>query len=228
VGLVALVLAAALAGAASAKNTADYRFEGSFKNSSRPAADLTKKFGPGGEFLKRKVGGHKQGVWKWPVGTGLQLKHAFNALGHHGKSYTIVLLVNLDGVNGYSKLIDFDREEEQGLYAHDGALVPYPLDDSSSVMQAGAWYQIAMTRSKHGTVKLYIEGVCPPGAICLAFNFLLDRPDPDKTQVLGKKGILTFLIDDKGPMFEQTSGMIARLRIHDEPLSKKRIRNLKP
>jgi hypothetical protein len=217
-----------LAGTASAKNTADYRFEGNFKNSSGPAANLTKKFGPGGDFVKRKIGGHRQGVWKWPVGTGLQLKHAFKALDNKGKSYTLVLLVNLDAVNGFSKLVDFDRDEERGLYVHDGALVPFPLDDSSSVMDPGSWYQIAVTRSKDGTVKLYIDGVCPPGDICPAFNFLLNRDDPDKTQVLGKKGILTFLIDDDGPMLEQTSGMIARLRIHDEPLSKKRLENLKP
>jgi Concanavalin A-like lectin/glucanases superfamily len=228
--LAAAVVAMVTAGSTWAKNTADYRFEGNFKNSSGPAADLA-KFGPGGDFVRRRIGGPKQGVWKWPLGTGVQLKHAFKALDHKGRSYTFVMLVNLDSVSpspidGFGKLIDFDRDEERGLYVHDGALVPYDLDESGSVMQAGAWYQIAMTRSKDGTVKLYIDGVCPPADVCLAFNFLLNRDDPDKTQVLGEKGVLTFFVDDKGPMFEQTSGMVARLRIYDDPLSKKRIKHL--
>jgi hypothetical protein len=225
--LAAALIAVAIAGSASASNTGDYRFEGNFKNSAGPAADLV-KFGPGGDFVERRVGNRRQGVWKWPVGTGVKLKHAFKALDHKGKSYTFVVLINLDEVAGYNKLIDFDREEEAGLYSHDGALVPFPLDDSASVMQGGAWYQIAMTRSKGGTVKLYIDGVCPSGQVCLAFNFLLNREDADKTQVLGRKGILTFLRDDEGPMLEQTSGMIARLRIHDDPLSEQRLENLRP
>ena len=219
----------ALAGAASAKNTADYRFEGNFKNSSGPAADLV-KFGTGGDFVKRKIGGQRQGAWKWPLGTGVQLRHAFKALDHKGRSYTFLMLINVDSISpsptGFAKLIDFDRDEERGLYVHDGALVPYDLDESNPAVQAGAWYQIAMTRSKDGTVRLYIDGVCPPGDICLAFNPLLNRDDPDKTQVLGKKGILTFFVDDTGPMFEQSSGMVARLRIYDDPLSKKRIKQV--
>jgi hypothetical protein len=200
---------------AGAKLTADYNFNGAFKNSHGPAGDL-KKVGSGGDFKKVHVLGHRQEVWDWPAGTGLKLSQANKALGGAGAKYTFVLLVNLNHVDGYRKLIDFDnRQTDYGLYVDDKTLYPYDLDYSHNVIQKNHWYQLAMTRTLAGKVKGYVDG-----------KKVVGTNDSSAIETLGIDKLLHFLLDDTHTNGEQTGGKIARLRIYDEALSGNKIDGL--
>jgi hypothetical protein len=230
VTVIAAALGALLVPAmADAKPTADYQFNGNFKSSVGSAPKL-KEVGPSGAFGKERIHGHKQGVWKWQEGTGLKLEHADNFLAHHGGTYTIVLLVNLDNTDGYRKLIDFkDLHKDAGLYVQDDYLYVYDLEESSiPYVTASSWFQITMTRDKHGKVKAYAAQVCPPMDICLVGEQLVSVDDPDKDEALGSTRVLHFLMNDRTQSGEETGGIIGRLRLYDSALSRKKVLNLKP
>ncbi|MDH5223731.1 MAG: LamG domain-containing protein [Actinomycetota bacterium] len=209
---VALVSTASTAGA---KLKADYRFEGSLRNSVGSAAKLTRE-GPGAVFLHKQVKGSRDGVWSWPEGTGLRLDGARKAVGPGKGTYTFVMLVRLDNVDGYRKLIHFkDLADDDGFYVDDGTLYPYDLDYSAVVVQPATWYQIAVTRDSSKVVRVYVDGAR-----------VLRVADPTGTQVLGPDNFFRFLRDDESTATEESGGMIARLRIYNGPLSGKRLKNL--
>jgi hypothetical protein len=219
---------------ASPKITADYRFEGNFKSSNGSVANLHPeeliRVCPCAKFRTTKVGGTKQGVWQWLMGDGLRLKDAAAALGHHGRSYTFVMLVKLDTVDGYRKLIDFDNLlADAGIYTYNGVLYPYPhsVDTTGTFVQPGDWFQIVVTRDASGELKGYGGGVCAPGDPCLLMHHFFTVSDSDRYEVLGADKVLHFLEDDQASGgTEATGGEIARLRIYDDPLSRKAIKHL--
>jgi hypothetical protein len=220
--LLALSVATTLAtAAAAAQPSADYGFENSFKSEDSGAKPLDPEgplrvCPPCAEFDKVQVGNKKQGVWRWPEGDGLRLNKADKVLGHGGKTYTIAMLVNLDAVTGYRKMVDFTNlQEDEGWYVYDESLYPYDLDDfdySDDEVQAGEWRQLVFTRDGQGLARGYVDGK----------KIGKDR-DPNKDVALhGDK--LHFLIDDGGS--EQSGGMIARLRIWENALDPKKVKQL--
>jgi Concanavalin A-like lectin/glucanases superfamily len=212
--LSAAAVAVVLPSAASADLRADYRFEGNLKSAVGNVPKLA-KVGSGGDFKRQRVGNKRQGVWKWPEGDGLRLNKANKAVGNGGL-YTVVMLVNLDDIEDYNKLIDWSNlADEEGLYVEDGMLDPYELDESDPVVDARSWVQIAMARSRSENVHLYLNG-----------RRVLTTQDPDDTQVLGADRILHFLLDDESTEDEETGGRIARLRLWDHTLSTRKIKNL--
>jgi hypothetical protein len=210
----ALGLVLALPASAGAKLTADYRFEGNFKSRAGNVPDLD-KVGPGGEFVRKRVRGSRERVWKFPEGTGLRLAQAGRALGDDKGDYAFVLLIKLDDLAGYRKLIDFNNLlSDRGLYIYYGSLFPYDLADSQPWILFGRWVQIVMTRGSGETVNGYVDG-----------RRVVKAPDPSDTQVVGADAVLHFLIDNGGGS-EQSAGKIARLRIYDDSLSPRQVRNL--
>ena len=210
-----VLLASASPASAAAKLKADYRFEGSLKSSVGSVTGLVRE-GPAGQFLIKRVKGSKEGVWKWPQGTGLRLDGAHLAVGPGKGTYSFVMLVRLDAVDGYRKLIHFkDLSDDNGIYVDDGTLYAYDLDYSAVVVQPLVWYQIVVTRSATNSVRTYVDG-----------TRVLRVADPTGTQVLGPDDFLRFLLDDEGTMDEETGGMIARLRIYNDALSATQVRNL--
>lgn len=213
----------ALAGTATAAApSADYRFEGSFASAVNGAGALrpegpSRLCPPCEEFDKVKVKGERQGVWRWPEGDGLRLRNADKVLGHGGKTYTISFLVNLEKVDGYRKLVDFDdREKDEGWYVYDESLYPYDLDDfdySEPRLEVGKWHQIVLTRDGRGFVRGYVDG-----------KILGKDRDPDKHIALGPQNKLHFLIDDGGS--EYSGGMIARLRIWENAMDNAQVKDL--
>ena len=176
--------------------------------------------GPGViEFAEEKVRGSRQGVLKWPAGTGLRLNDATKAVGNQRNDYTIVMLVNLDDVAGYNKMIAFDGPyEENGFYVQGGGLYPYGPDAdryTEDVFGAGKWVQIALVRSKEGQIKCFVGD-----------ERQVREGDPEKTLVLGTDQSLIFLRDDLINSSEETGGRIARLRIWDNALSEAQIGGL--
>lgn len=208
--------------AAAAQPSADYKFEDAFTSSVNGAPALSpegpiRMCPPCQEFDRVKVNGKKQGVWRWPEGDGLRLGKADKLLGHGGKTYTIAMLVNLDAVEGYRKMVDFeDRTEDYGWYEYSESLYPYDLSDfdyDKQKVQAGEWRQIVFTRDGRGFARGFVDGK----------QIGKDR-DPNKEVALhGNK--LHFLIDNEGGT-EQSGGMIARLRIWENALDPKEVEDL--
>lgn len=217
IGLLALPSLAA----GKAKLQADYRFENSFKSavSGVPRLDPVgppRMCPPCAKFKKTKVRGKRQGVWKWPARDGLRLRRSTKATGGSKGTYTIAMLVKLNAVDGYRKLVDFsDLVEDEGLYDDDGELDAYDLGgDSDVVLRARRWHQIVWSRNSSGRVKGFVDGTLEVTAL-----------DPDEYQVAGDANVLHFLVDDAFGS-ESTGGMIARMRIFDDALKSKRIKAL--
>jgi hypothetical protein len=226
IALAVFVLAVGAAGTPTAlagpKLTADYGFENNFKSSKGNAKDLKPegpiRTCPCAKFAKETIDGKKQGVWKWPEGDGLRLDKAKSVLGGHGKTYTFAMLVNLDHVSGYRKLIDFnDLTEDFGWYAYDRSLYPYSVsnfDYDKTPIQADNWRQIVLTRNSADIIGGYVDGQ--------TIDKVKDR-DKDVTLV---SDVLHFLLDDHLQDGEHTGGEIARLRIWDDALGPKQVKNL--
>jgi Concanavalin A-like lectin/glucanases superfamily len=208
----------AMAGA-SAKLTADYRFEGNLRSSAGNAPKLHEFNTGDGSFHNQLVKGSRQGVWSFPEGDGLRMGNADKVLGHHGRTYTFALLVNLDAVDGYRKLIDFDNlQQDAGWYVYEQSLYPYDLSDfdySRQRVQAGAWRQIVLTRGANGVVRGYVGG-----------KKIGRAGDPGKDEALGPDKVLYFLMDDGSTTSEESGGRVARLRIYDNALSREKIKHL--
>jgi Concanavalin A-like lectin/glucanases superfamily len=209
-------LALAAGVGAKAKLTADYRLEGNLKSKGVDAPNL-EEVGTGSTFDEVEVRGKLNGVWTWAIDDGLRLEQATKVLGSKGKTYTIVMLVRLDDVADYNKIVDFDnRDADEGWYVYEGGLYPYDLhfDYEKQVIEDEKWAQIALTRTEKGIVHGYADGKQVDGA-----------KDKNRDVALGDDKILHFLLDDGNPA-ESSGGDIARLRIWDTALSKKRIKRL--
>jgi hypothetical protein len=211
---------AVFASSASAALTADYKFNGNFKNSHGPAKALTEADGSG--IIKNSdVNGDPDQVWEWSAGTGLKLAKAGEALGNQGNTYTFVMLVRLEQVDSYRKLVDFrDLDVDYGWYVYSQSLYPYDLDNFDHSIQripGGQWRQIVLTRNKEGIVRGYVGG-----------KELGHDKDKHNKETLGSDKVLHFLMNDthQMPGQEETGGQIARLRIYDDALSAKKIKRL--
>jgi Concanavalin A-like lectin/glucanases superfamily len=212
-------LAAAVTAAPAVANTkpnADYQFEGNLKSAVAGVPNL-KALGTGGAFKRPRIMGTRDGVWTWPAGDGLRLDKASKAVGAAGH-YTIAMLVNLDSVDGYRKLVDFENlTADTGWYVYYESLYPYDLTDfdyTHQVIQAGTWRQIVLTRGKGGVVRGYVDG-----------KKLGEAVDSAGDESLGADKVLNFLIDDQSGT-EFSGGKIARLRLWDAALSGKQIKHL--
>jgi hypothetical protein len=206
-------VAALAPAAAGASLQADYRFDGAYGSSVNGAPHL-KRQGPA-DFKKAEIGGQKQNVLDWEKGTCLRLADATKVLKSR-TSYTIVMLVRLNDIDGYNKLIDFDNQlTEYGLYVDDKALYPYDLDYSAEIIRARRWYQLSLVRFGGGQIRGYIDG-----------NRRVHTQDPDDRQVLGADGFLHFVCDDEVTGSEESGGQIARLRIWDNALESSEVDDL--
>ena len=189
IALAAAVVALAPATAGAALQ-ADYKFDGDFKSSVNGAPNL-KRQGPA-DFKRAEIGGQNQNVLDWERGTCLRLANATKVVKNRG-SYTIVMLVRLDNIDGYNKLIDFDNQQtEYGLYVDDKALYPYDLDYSAEIIKRKHWYQLSLVRLGGGQIRGYIDG-----------NRRVSTQDPDERQVLGADDFLHFLCDDEATGTEE-------------------------
>ena len=201
-----------------AKLRADYRFEGNLRSAVGTVGKLVEE-GTGGVFVTRRVLGSRQGVWRWPEGTGLLLNEAMPAVGPDADDYTFVMLLRLDSVGSYRKLIHLGAiGDDDGFYVYDRALLAYPQDvESERAIQRDVWQQVVITRDAEGKERFYVDG-----------DLVLREADPDGDQVLGPDGFIRFPIDDEGTMDEESGGMIARLRIFNDALSARQVRRLDP
>jgi Concanavalin A-like lectin/glucanases superfamily len=214
----ALVIAAAIAtalpaGGSTGRQTAaevapvlraDYRFQHTLASSRAGARALTKT-GPGTlTFATETVDGVPRTVVQFPDGTGLQLAQVSTVIPHN--RYTMVVLMRLDEVAGYQRIINLARNaSDGGLYVNDGVLEFFPLDPAPSAsIAADQWVQVVLTRSSGGRLRGYVDGV-------MQFDF------PSTTRgKISDADFLWFFRDDTN--HEESSGAVARIRLYDRPL----------
>ncbi len=183
---------------------ADYRFQNTLASSRAGARALTKT-GPGTlTFATETVDGGPRTVAQFPDGTGLQLAQASTVI-PHGR-YTMVLLMRLDEVFGFQRIVNFARNaSDNGLYVDDGALRFYPLlGGTSATIAADQWVQVVLTRSSGGRLRGYVDGD-------LQFDEVTTRGK------ISDADFLWFFRDDLN--HEESSGAVARIRLYDRPLS---------
>ena len=212
------VVACAVAAPAQGALKADYRFEGKLKSSVNGVPNLVQD-GPGATgFSNEQVKGSQNGIWTWPADAGLRLNEASKALGSKS-DYTIVMLVRLDDISSYRKLIHFRAPtEDDGFYAYAGGLYPYGPDPdryTEAVFAADQWVQITLVRRKNGQIRCFVGK-----------KLQVREPDAEKSQVVNADDSLLFLRDDEGTLNEESGGGIARLRIWSNALSDSKIKNL--
>ena len=221
---VAAIVATAWAagGAAAATLTADYRFQGTRASSVAGAADLGDA-GPGANaFAQESVLGQSQQVLTFPMDNGLSLTPAGATVGTAG-TYSIVMLVRLDLVDGYRRLVDFaNATADSGLYVLNGTLALFPDASGTTDAQlvtAGQYAQVAMTRDAAGTVVGYINRtqVLGPYDDSTTHDALLTADD-----------VLRFFVDDASVPGEDSSGAVARIRLYDGVLSADEVAALAP
>jgi hypothetical protein len=124
------------------------------------------------------------------------------------------MLVRLDSVDGYRRLIDFkNATADQGLYVYGGELVFYNVAEArGGRVPANSYVQIALTREPGGAVSGYIDGVR---------QFLFT--DSDGLAIISPANVLRFFRDDGS---EHSSGAVARIRVYDHALSPQEIAGL--
>lgn len=197
------------------KPTADYNFSGNVKSSVGTVPRLVKVNG-GFSFERRRVLGTKDRVLRWPAGSGLTLNKAHRAVGADPRTYTIVMVVRLNAVDDYRKLVHLqDLTEDHGFYVQEGEIYVYTGGGSEPVIAVGKWYQIAFTRDASGIIRCYVGK-----------KKVFQVDDPSELHVVESNNFLRFLMDDESTQDEETGGRIARLRIWSKALTTRQVKAL--
>lgn len=213
VGLCVLLAGAAGLAAAQSGAIADYRFENSFNDSLGVAPPLAPLVGGGGFFTSDVVFGRPSTVYRFHEGTGLQV-----ALGNlvDGREYTVAFIARFDEPDRpWIKLMDTKALiEEDGLawyFSEPGWLTWYPSDANSpgDAILPGHWYQIAVTRSAAGLLRVYVNG-----------EEVIEHHDslPEYAVFTSERLLTLFRDDDATGNYENVSGAVARVRLFNRAL----------
>ena len=216
--MAALGLGSAQPASAAATLRADYRFQDSLASSIGTAPSL-EVVGPGSAFATEAVGTTSRRVFTWPEDTGLRLPNAISVLTNGPGRYTIAMLLRLDDVENYAKLIDYANltGTSAGVYAVDRDLEAYPhgsVGDQDALVE-NRYVQIVITRDSTRLVRLYADGVLNTQA----------TDTDDYPHELSPQNVLHFFLDDDDGS-EESAGAIARLRIWDDAMTSEQIASL--
>ena len=223
--MVSLVVTALAGQALAATLVGDYQFQDTLGTSSGTAASLTEFswYGSSGTFGADTVGTTAgRTVWNFSEGTGLVLNGANNFITN---TYSIVMLVKLNQLSGYQKLVDFRHasDTDAGLYVNSSNLEAFGCGafSQSNPVNSGQYQQLVMTRDSSKTIRLYVDGV-----------EVGSGDDLSDGCSLGAGNQIHFLVDDaltcsaENPSCEQGAGAIARLRIYSGALTPTEVRAL--
>jgi hypothetical protein len=187
---------------------ADYQFQNDRTSTDPGAPDLTDIKG-GNTFATDTVDGTSHTVLTFARNHGLTLTPTNGIIASN--EYSIVLLVRLDRVDGFRRLVDFKHgTSDSGLYDNSGRLEFFDLIGGKKVpIPAGQYVQIVITRSAaRRTTVGYVDGI-------QQFSFR----DKTKAGVIDAKSTLRFFADDKVVSGEDSAGAVARIRIYAGALS---------
>lgn len=221
---VSSMMVVALAGPASAATlVADYQFQNTLSSSvgSAPALTEYSRYGAASTFRSEVVLGQNRTVWGFPKGNGLILNNANSLIGN---SYSVVMLVKLDDIAGYKKLVDFKNgATDDGLYVSNSNLEAFGCGaaSTSNPISSGTYAQVVMTRDTVKKIRLYVNG-----------TQVANGDDTTDACALGSSTVLRFLHDDFGTCptdatnCEESSGAIARLRLYNGALTPQEVAGL--
>jgi hypothetical protein len=189
---------------------ADYRFQNKLSTSVGNAPNLT-DIGPrNNTFTTATVDGAPRKVLHFPRGNGVKLSPTTSVVPND--TYTIVVLFELDSVDGFRRIIDFkNATSDSGLYIQNGRLRFFPTSSAGpSPIAANQYVQVALSRDSGGTVVGYVEGV-------QQFSF----SDTSGEAVIDANDALRFFRDNQsgGASTEHSAGSVARIRLYDSALS---------
>lgn len=189
--------------------TADYRFAGDLRSSIGSPPEL-EALGSGGAFSTESVDGTSRSVYRFPAGSGLQLRPTCGVV--WDGNYSIVMLVRLDSVSGYRRIVDWRAgKSDRGLYVNSGRVTFWGQNEETpnAVVAPGVYVQLVVTRDEaSNTVTTYVNG-----ASVWHFAYTTD------IAVLDLDRTLRFFFDDALQPGDNASGAIARLRLYDQPLT---------
>ena len=191
---------------------ADYRFLRSRLSSVAGAPNLVDA-GPGtNTWARERVAAPLRSVLRFPEGNGIDVPSLSSVV--PTDHYTAVVLFRIDELDnddftGYERIVQWtDDASESGLYAHEGRMEFYPQQSDEATGESIAvdeWVQVAVTRSRIGRLRVYLDGVPT-----------LDFSDDAREGVVTVDDVLRFFRDDTE---EDTSGAVGRIRLWNRPLS---------
>ena len=212
-GLVALASVVAPSVAIAATLKADYQFQDTLASSVAAAPDLFDG-GPGKAFDTEHVGSCPAArVLTFPADNGFSL----NATGLVQNSrYSVVMLVRLNDVSGYRKLLDWvGGSQDRGLYVHNGVLDYFDSagddHDEFTMIAPGEWVEIAFIADQVGP-GLFRQTTAINGVIRALSTFGAPNDATFGTE-------LRFLWDDEATGDEETGGAVSRIRVYDGALT---------
>jgi hypothetical protein len=187
--------------------TADYRFENSLDNSVGAATALSVIGVNATGFADEAVFGETRPVFTFDRGSGVELTPASTAI---GSEYAIELVVRLDRLRGYVKIVDFNNATvDCGLYSRDGRMDFFPISTGSgAALEADSYAHVVLTRDATDTVVAYVNG-----SKQLSFH------DTADIAVIGPDDTLRLFSDDTVTRNEGSGGAVARIRLYNGPLS---------
>ena len=104
---------------------ADYQFLGSSASSVGTSGPLAAVGDGTNVFAREVVDGSSRPVLEFPTGNGVDLSGLSSEFAR--RAYTIVVLVRLDAVDGFRRLVNFAGDDrDEGLYLNDGTLTWFP------------------------------------------------------------------------------------------------------
>jgi CSLREA domain-containing protein len=189
---------------------ADYRFQNTRSTSVWNAPSL-KEIGPrDNTFTTATVDGAPRKVLHFPRGNGVKLSPTTSVVPND--TYTILILFELDSVDGFRRIIDFkNATSDNGLYVQNGNLRLFPSPSGTGTpIAANQYVQVALSRDSGGTVAGYVDGV-------QQFSFT----DSSGEAVIDANNALRFFRDNQsgGASTEHSEGSVARIRLYDVALS---------
>lgn len=210
-----LLLASPRDAFAQALPKADYRFQNNVKTSVGTAPTLTKIGPKSNTFTTATVDGDPRKVLRFPKGNGLKLDTT-GLLSSNG-IYTIVVLLELDDVSNFKRIVDFKNgTSDNGLYVQNGGpnggLRFYPWSASGTTpIAANRYVQVVITRDLSGIVRGYVDG---------SQQFQFDDA-ASQDAVISSEDNLRFFKDNTsgGTTGEDSGGSVARIRLFDVALS---------
>ncbi|HXS38136.1 MAG TPA: T9SS type A sorting domain-containing protein [Flavipsychrobacter sp.] len=197
-----------------AQTTYSYNFNGNLHESSGVGPDLISACS-GSYTMTALPGGVTKDVYSFGSGCGITFNDAANFLS--SGSYTIEMLVELDTVQGYKKLIDYNhRSSDNGFYNQSGTVVLYPNFNADSVSLYDSQYEyIAISRdATTGNMFIFVNNVNQGGYADTANDYVYDSV---KT--------LVFFEDDSETNHEETSGNVAMIHISNYAMDTSSIKN---
>ena len=193
--------------AQSCSASADYNLQNT-RTSSVGSPPALADIGPGtSTFVTDTVNGTSRTVLQFPQGNGVRVQPTTGTIGNG--TYTIVALFRFDNIGGYRRVMDFKNGvTDNGLYFLNGKLNFFPLGSAafgSTVITAGAYVQVVVTRTASGTVAGYVNGV-------QQFSF---DDSANQDAVIDANNNLRFFQDNTSgsAQGEESPGAVSRIRL---------------